>query len=32
MRRLVVGPAFSQVVFGKAHRYGTGANGTAPRR
>ena len=24
----VVGPAFSQVVFGKAHRYGTGANGT----
>jgi zinc protease len=24
----VVGPAFSQVVFGKTHRYGTGANGT----
>ena len=24
----VIGPAFSQVVFGKAHRYGTGANGT----
>ena len=24
----VIGPAFSQVVFGKTHRYGTGANGT----
>jgi len=24
----VVGPAFSQVAFGKTHRYGTGANGT----
>ena len=24
----VVGPAFSQVLFGQTHRYGTGANGT----
>ena len=24
----VIGPAFAQVVFGKTHRYGTGANGT----